>query len=329
MDFHPPALFVTSSTTGDLSAAPSRGYAKLLVIQPQTCLSSFGKNSLGLDLSMESITRYQTKPDSMYTFLCAQEFRRDEFANHFKNVHSDIHGGLNGWLEQRCPLAPYGCTYSQRRFYPGVHGAKIIHSQKLESFGLRMDGATKEQQAAADAASAVDVDVDAVDVDCVNGQGSEGEIHFDYLSRLPFELLQYLFRFLDSFSMNNAAMASKLLRQVCSSLLEERGMVVLLWEKHPTGWQISYKTWLYSTSFTPVHSWGFEDYAPIGQHLRTCPYNIRCSYPDKVQVMGKEAASRKRKPSTAEKEMSNGQAEQEMSNGHQLSDSDSDLNNGQ
>ena len=66
---------------------------------------------LGLDLNLESITRYQAKPKSMYTFLCAQSFKRNEYAWHFQNVHCDIHSNLNGWLEQRCPLASYGCTY--------------------------------------------------------------------------------------------------------------------------------------------------------------------------------------------------------------------------
>jgi hypothetical protein len=35
-------------------------------------------------------------------------------------VHSDIHGGLNNWLEARCPLAAYGCGFAFRRLYPGI-----------------------------------------------------------------------------------------------------------------------------------------------------------------------------------------------------------------
>ena len=62
-------------------------------------------STLGLDLSIECIPRYQNKPKSMYTFVCAQDFRRDQYADHYRNWHSDIHGGLDGWLEQRCPLA--------------------------------------------------------------------------------------------------------------------------------------------------------------------------------------------------------------------------------
>lgn len=41
--------------------------------------------TLGLDLSIECIPRYQSKPKSMYTFVCAQDFRRDEFAWHYRN----------------------------------------------------------------------------------------------------------------------------------------------------------------------------------------------------------------------------------------------------
>jgi hypothetical protein len=37
-----------------------------------------------------------------------------------QNVHSDIHGGLNNWLEARCPLAAFGCGFAFRRLYPGI-----------------------------------------------------------------------------------------------------------------------------------------------------------------------------------------------------------------
>lgn len=78
---------------------------------------------------------------------------------------------------------------------------------------------------------AAGVTIGADGVATVDGGELEESVHPDYLSSLPFELLQYLFRFLDSFSLSNTSMVSKLLRQVSSSLLEERGMVVLSWEK--------------------------------------------------------------------------------------------------
>lgn len=41
--------------------------------------------TLGLDISIECVPRYMNKPKSMYTFVCAQNFRRDEYAWHYRN----------------------------------------------------------------------------------------------------------------------------------------------------------------------------------------------------------------------------------------------------
>ena len=125
-------------TDGDDSAecSPAR---TLAVPKPPPAPAITLKQILALDLNIESITRYQAKPKSMYTFLCAQQFRRDEYSWHFKNVHSDIHGGLSGWLEHRCPLAHYGCTYSARRLHPAPKGSKLVHNNIIEAFGVQPD----------------------------------------------------------------------------------------------------------------------------------------------------------------------------------------------
>lgn len=39
---------------------------------------------LGVSINIECINKYVTKPSSMYTFICAQHFRRDEYRWHFK-----------------------------------------------------------------------------------------------------------------------------------------------------------------------------------------------------------------------------------------------------
>ena len=85
----------------------------------------------------------------MYTFVCAQQFRRDEYHWHSKNIHDDILGGMNNWVEQRCPLASYGCGFSMRRMYPKLcpdgiltdHSSQgpnstIVFSSLVESFGI-------------------------------------------------------------------------------------------------------------------------------------------------------------------------------------------------
>lgn len=167
--------------------------------------------SLGLDLTLETITRYQSKPNDMYTFLCGQEFRRDEYSWHYKNVHNDIHGGLNGWLEHRCPLAHYGCMYSLRRFYPTVKGATVIHNDTLESFGVKpfvpydiplLNHCTKVTESIAQSTSHnksnsfsgfhVQNTEDSRDCSVISSQPLA-------LCQLPFEVLRYICRFLDSF----------------------------------------------------------------------------------------------------------------------------------
>ena len=40
-----------------------------------------------LDLNIEFIANHQIKPKQMYTFLCASDFRRDEYCSHYQNVH--------------------------------------------------------------------------------------------------------------------------------------------------------------------------------------------------------------------------------------------------
>lgn len=234
---------------------------------------------LGVDINIESITRYQPKPPAMYTFLCAQEFRRDEYPWHFKNVHNDIHCLLNGWLEQRCPLACYGCEFSFQRFCPTEMGSEVVHSMISESFGVRppyekswacyhKDAFTDMQETSESGAS---VGNDSHDITAKEREATpeistsykyDSDIHIqpfyskklsdrghdekqDLLTTLPYEVLHRIARSLDSFSLSNLALTSKFLRELCCNMLEERGVVVQVWEKKRIGqrnfWNIAYK----------------------------------------------------------------------------------------
>lgn len=106
------------------------------VPEPPPMPKNLFQPQLWLDVRLETVTRLQTKPGQMYTFVCAQEFRRDEFAGHSKNVHDDIIGGINNWLEHRCPLSVYGCGFSHRRMFPGSSRETVIFSPAVESFGI-------------------------------------------------------------------------------------------------------------------------------------------------------------------------------------------------
>ncbi|XP_067312219.1 F-box only protein 30a [Pseudorasbora parva] len=250
----PSAILATSTMVGDIASASACDHASPQLSNP----SPF--HTLRLDLVLECVARYQTKQRSMFTFVCGQLFRRDEFSSHFKNVHGDIHAGLNGWMEQRCPLAYYGCTYSQRRFCPSVQGFKIIHDRHLGSFGVQPGL-----------------------VACPNERLSRTDIcqfrtHCDHLSDLPFELLQHIASFLDGFSLCQLSRVSCTMRDVCASLLKSRGMVVLLWNKTKradgtSSWQIQDKVWRFSTAFDTVNEWKFANISSMADHLKTCKFN--------------------------------------------------------
>lgn len=217
----PSAILATSTMVGDIASASACDHASPQLSNP----SPF--HTLRLDLVLECVARYQTKQRSMFTFVCGQLFRRDEFSSHFKNVHGDIHAGLNGWMEQRCPLAYYGCTYSQRRFCPSVQGFRIIHDRHLGSFGVQPGLPTKPGGS-------------------LSRHGSRCASPPDQFSRLPSEVLQHVASFLDSFSLCQLSRVSRTMRDVCASLLQMRGMVVLLWEKEQRAdgsstWQITDK----------------------------------------------------------------------------------------
>lgn len=213
----PSAILATNTMVGDIASACACDHANPQLSNP----SPF--QTLGLDLVLEYVAGYQVKQRSMFTFVCGQLFRRNEFSSHFKNVHADIHAGLNGWMEQRCPLAYYGCTYSQRRFCPLTQGSKIIHDRHLKSFGVQPHIPSKSQ---------------------LIKNSPQGQ-SVDHISSLPYEILQHIAGFLDGFTLCQLSRVSRLMRDVCASLLQARGIVVLLWEKrlYPQGssWQIKEK----------------------------------------------------------------------------------------
>ncbi|XP_062253739.1 F-box only protein 30a [Platichthys flesus] len=249
----PSAILATNTMVGDIASASACDHASPQLSNP----SPF--HTLRLDLVLECVARYQTKQRSMFTFVCGQLFRRDEFSSHFKNVHGDIHAGLNGWMEQRCPLAYYGCTFSQRRFCPSVQGFRIIHDRHLGSFGVRPGLPLRTGE-----------------------NFTRNTCHFvdqcDQFSGLPFEILQHVASFLDSFSLCQLSRASRTMRDVSASLLQMRGMVVLLWDKKKradgsNSWQITDKVWRFSTAFGTVNEWKFANIASMADHLKKCKFN--------------------------------------------------------
>ncbi|EDO39611.1 predicted protein [Nematostella vectensis] len=211
---------------------------------------------LGLNVMLETLPKFQ-KQTPLYSIPCNQVFRRDEYGEHFKAVHSDIHGGLNGWLEERCPLAQYGCTFVRYRLHPNTQCGGVVFNQDLGNFGIRT--CMKDQQ-------------------CPHNIPSTGNNNL--LCLLPVEILQTIAGMLDGFGLCNLSRTCKLLREVCRSILEKKGIVMFEWEKriHDNGewsWQVRQRKWFFSTSFTPIKSWVHSNTPTMTAHLEKCSFYDR------------------------------------------------------
>ncbi|XP_060942322.1 F-box only protein 40-like [Limanda limanda] len=213
---------------------------------------------LRLQLQAESVNSRHSRASCVFAFLCGHTFHRREFAAHVRNVHGDIQTCLSGWFEQRCPLAYLGCTYSQGRFEPSTQKATVTFNQQLRSFNLRPT--------------------------LVDGGGGVSS-----LSSLPYEVLCHVTSFLDSLSLSQLSLVSRLMRQVCSSLLQDRGMVTLRWERTTDShggarWRAK-PVWEFSRLFSPVDSWHMSDIPPMSAHLKVCPHYETCVHSEPVPLL--------------------------------------------
>ncbi|XP_057260108.1 F-box only protein 40 [Pezoporus wallicus] len=215
---------------------------------------------LHVELYTECVTRRHNKSSSAFTFTCSHFFRRDEFPSHFKNVHADIQSCLDGWFQHRCPLAYLGCTFVQNHFRPEGLKAKVIYSKPLKSFAIKPE-----------------VDTVLAESGKFNPTAANRGRNKDLLSSLPVEVLKYIAGFLDSFSLSQLSQVSVLMRDICATLLQERGMVLLVWEKKRyshggTSWKARKKIWQFSSLFSRVNKWQRNDVVCMAEHLKNCPF---------------------------------------------------------
>ncbi|KAK3555261.1 hypothetical protein QTP86_014873 [Hemibagrus guttatus] len=223
--------------TYDFYSAPFKADASLADLTADTALQ------LHVQIQTESVTNRHNKCSSAFTYLCSHPYRRDEFSSHYKNVHSDIQFCLNGWFEHRCPLAYLGCTFNQRQLRPFTHKAIVSYDKDLSTFTLRPEVPSILYEGVAK----------------VTTERKQAR-NQDALSKLPFEVLIHIAGFLDSFTLSQLALVSRLMREVCGVLLQERGMVSLKWEKKMYShggwcWRARHKVWEFSNLFYPVDNW--------------------------------------------------------------------------
>ena len=207
-----------------------------------------------LDLGLEYLPfSYKNKPAGLETFECGQLFRRDHYSTHYKVVHSDIFGCLGGfWLDARCPLFSYGCTFSVRRLKPCLTSTDTKDFQVLFSGLLRAFGVYSETTN--------------------NTQTRSSSLN---LSDMPVEVMEKIFGYLDGFSLNNLALTSKQMRDVSRFLLPIKGIVVLKWKLGDNGKWFSEEEWLFPNSFDDVCSWSLLPMTQLFDHMKNCPFNDR------------------------------------------------------
>nr|XP_020470415.1 F-box only protein 40 [Monopterus albus] len=217
---------------------------------------------LYVHVEAEPVTRRHNKTSSAFSYMCGHFFRRDEYRSHFRNVHSDIQASLSGWIQQRCPLAYLGCTFTQTRFHPAADQATVKFCPDVSAFVLQPQ----------------------VPSSLLEGKKSSpqrsGSHNLDPLSGLPLEILQHIAGYLDSFTLSQLSQVSHLMREVCATLLQERGMVSLKWERKTysrggSSWRCRKKVWEFSSLFSSVDRWSFSSIPSMSEHLKACSFYQR------------------------------------------------------
>ncbi|MED6233028.1 hypothetical protein ATANTOWER_005885 [Ataeniobius toweri] len=251
-------LYVDIGTqTYNFSSAPFKADASLAdVIAERPC-------GLYFDVETESVTRRHNKMSSAFSYMCGHSFRRDEYQSHFRNAHCDIQASLGGWYQQRCPLAYLGCTFSQIRFHPAGQQATIKYCQDVSALVFQPH------------------------IPATLGDGGKSwsprrsaAQDFNGLSSLPLEILQHIAGYLDSFTLLQLSQVSHLMRDVCATLLQERGMVLLEWKKKTyshggSSWKSRKKIWRFSSLFSAVDRWSFSNVPSMSEHLKSCTFYQR------------------------------------------------------
>ncbi|KAJ3591390.1 hypothetical protein NHX12_009335 [Muraenolepis orangiensis] len=256
--------YTTDTTLADVSAQPG--------------------GALHMRLRAEAVTRRHNKNTSAFSFICGHIFRRDEYRSHFRNTHADVQSCIDGWFQQRCPLAYLGCTFTEERFRPaGRCPARVGYHPDLGALSLQP----------------------VCHPALLDGEKSASPLtkrarNLDPLSRLPFEVLVRMAGYLDGFSLAQLSEASRLMKEVCETLLVKRGMVSLKWEKKiyshgGTSWKCRNKVWEFSSAFSSVDRWCFHNGPHLSEHLRSCLFYQTEQRSDPVPLVCLQEASEPRR----------------------------------
>ena len=208
-------------------------------------------SQLVLNTTMECQSRVVTNTDNMFSYMCGQLFRRDQFSWHYKNTHCDFYAGLNNWIEELCPYNQFGCTFRRHRHRPHSEQHELGFDNDRSCVLVRRK--TKRESPPTNA--------------CILD--------------LPVEMIEAIVSHLDSYSLGQLMETSKFMRAVTLNFLKSRGIVDVVWkrnEKYGT-WRIKGHRWLFGNAMAPIRRWQMNSEASLANHISCeCEY-ARRSYP--------------------------------------------------
>ena len=159
---------------------------------------------LRLGLSLCSAPPLAYRGNGLVQLRCSKVFRRDEIARHQEFVHAGVDSLVSAQgLQQRCPLAMYGCQYVRQSLRMPQRG-----------WQLRINmGCLCSQPATLTGPYELD----------------EGATPDTHLTCLPIDVLCLICSFLDPLSLACLAGTCSHLRQLAANLIQDRGLVNPVW----------------------------------------------------------------------------------------------------
>jgi hypothetical protein len=147
-----------------------------------------------------------------------------------------------------CPLKNDGCEFSIAKRSPAKPKGEVIFDEGLKTFNV-VQGEPSNVSESVNSQREQDVDISYVD-DGMSTQyyrspwtlsrETSTDKHYNYFENIPIMLTLYIISLLDSISLGNLARTNTTFRDICESVLPEKGMVESVWQKSDTSsWSIS------------------------------------------------------------------------------------------
>ena len=165
-----------------------------------------------------------------YTFHCNGIIRRDEFATHWKSLHVDIQLHSSEHI-RRCPLRICGCEYGQNHLVPHPLGSTIHYDDERDVFSYVPATVCLDGYEASLSPNNYLAKIQEKRELALYGYGDEEEESYDIMGQLPIEVLEVIFRHLDSLSLWSLSQVNYYFRKVCFCLVNDQGIVYSKWEK--------------------------------------------------------------------------------------------------